>query len=72
MIEQWEKLFGEKPTVAAIHAGLECGLFCDKLDGLDAVSIGPEMHDIHTDRERLSIPSSERIYRYVCEIIKEL
>lgn len=72
MIEQWEKLYGKKPLVAAIHAGLECGLFCEKLDGLDAVSIGPEMHDIHTDRERLSIPSCERIYRYVCEIIKEL
>ncbi len=72
MIEQWEKLYGAKPTIAAIHAGLECGLFCEKLEELDAVSIGPDMQDIHTDRERLSISSTERIYRYVCEIIKEL
>ena len=72
MIELWEKLYGAKPAVAAIHAGLECGLFCEKLEGLDAVSIGPEMHEIHTARERLSLSSCERTYRYVCEIIKEL
>jgi dipeptidase D len=72
MCAVWEKMYGEKPQVVAIHAGLECGYLCDKLPGLDAVSIGPDMQDIHTYRERLSISSVERIYRYVCEVLRSL
>ncbi len=72
MIEKWRALFDQQPKIEAIHAGLECGLFCEKLDGLDAVSIGPNLFDIHTDRERLSISSTERIYQYVCEVLKAL
>ncbi len=72
MIETWKKKTGREPVVEAIHAGLECGLFAAKLPGLDAVSIGPDMRDIHTTRERLSIPSVKRTYEYVREILASL
>lgn len=72
MCEVWERLYGSKPEIVAIHAGLECGFLCEKLSGLDAVSIGPDMQDIHTCDERLSISSVERVYLYVCEILKSL
>lgn len=68
----WQEQTGESPTVLAIHAGLECGLFCEKLEGLDAVSIGPNMQDIHTCRERLSVSSTARVYDYLCAVLKEL
>ena len=72
MCAVWEKKYGAKPTVAAIHAGLECGLFCEKIDGLDAVSIGPNMWDVHTCRERLSVASTAKVYAYLCDVLKEL
>ena len=72
MCRVWRETVRTEPTVLAIHAGLECGLFCEKLAGLDAVSIGPDMQDIHTCRERLSVASTERVYRYLCDVLKEL
>jgi dipeptidase D len=67
-----EKLYGITPKVEVIHAGLECGILCDKLGEMDIISVGPDMKDIHTPREMLSIPSVERTYRLVCETIREL
>ena len=72
MVGTYERLYDKTPIVEIIHAGLECGLLSEKMDGLDAVSIGPDMADIHTTRERLSISSVERTYRYVCETLKAL
>ena len=72
MCRVWRETAQAEPTVLAIHAGLECGLFCEKLAGLDAVSIGPDMQDIHTCREKLSVSSTARVYRYVCDVLKEL
>ena len=54
----YEEMYGEKPNVVAIHAGLECGLFYKKMDNLDCVSLGPDMKDIHTSEEVLSISST--------------
>ena len=59
MVQVYTEMFEKAPQVIAIHAGLECGLLSEKLPGLDCVSIGPEMHDIHTSRERLGIASVE-------------
>ena len=59
-------------TAVAIHAGLECGLFCDRLEGLDAVSFGPQMQDIHTSRERLNIASVERTWNYLLAVLERL
>ncbi len=70
VVEAYRTLYKQEPQVVAIHAGLECGLFSDKLPGLDCVSIGPNMQDIHTVNERLSISSSARTYQLVLEILK--
>lgn len=72
MVEVYEETFGEKPEVKAIHAGLECGLFYDKIPGLDCVSFGPTMLDIHTTEEKLSIPSTERMYRYLLRVLEAI
>ena len=71
MVRIYEKMFGSSPKVEAIHAGLECGILSPKLPGLDCVSIGPDMQDIHTPRERLSISSTERVWNYILEILKK-
>ncbi len=67
-----ERLYGVTPAVEVIHAGLECGILSDKMPGMDIISIGPDMQDIHTPREKLSIPSVERTYRLVCEVLRAL
>ena len=65
-------LFKTEPKVLAIHAGLECGLFLEKYPYLDMVSIGPQMYGVHSPQERLSIPSTERCYRWLCQTLKTL
>lgn len=72
MVAVYRKMYGDNPQVLTIHAGLECGLFCEKMAGLDAVSFGPNIEEIHTSRERLSISSTARTYNYLCQILKEL
>ena len=72
MVKVYAQMYGKQAEVVAIHAGLECGLLGEKLPGLDAVSIGPEMHDIHTSRERLGIASVGRTWDFVLEILKAL
>ena len=72
MVKVYTDLFQKEPQVVAIHAGLECGLLSEKLLGLDCVSIGPEMHDIHTSREKLGIASVERTWNFILEVLKSL
>ncbi len=72
MVKTYNNMFGKNPEVITIHAGLECGMFSSKIDGLDCVSFGPNMFDIHTTRERLSISSVERTYDYLCRVLKNL
>jgi dipeptidase D len=69
-VKTYIDLFGEEPKVIALHAGLECGFLIEKMPGLDAISFGPNMHDIHTPDERLSISSTERTYNFLKEILK--
>ena len=72
MVSIYTEMFGKEPKVVAIHAGLECGLLSEKLPGLDCVSIGPQMHDIHTSREKLEILSTERTWKFLLEVLKAL
>ena len=72
MVKIYKEMFAKEPEVVAIHAGLECGLLSEKLPGLDCVSIGPEMHDIHTSRETLGIASTERTWKFLLEVLKNL
>ena len=64
-------MFGRAPEVVSIHAGLECGILAEKLPGLDCVSIGPDITDIHSPKERLHIESFRRTWEFVKEIVKE-
>lgn len=70
MVQVYKEMFGKEPKVLAIHAGLECGLLAEKMPGLDCVSIGPQMHDIHTSREKLDIASTARTWRFLLEVLK--
>ena len=72
MVDEYRKMFSDEPSVVSIHAGLECGLLGEKIEGLDAVSIGPEMHDIHTSRERLGIASTARMWEFIKAVLKAL
>ena len=72
MVKVYTEMYGKAPEVLAIHAGLECGLLGEKIDGLDCVSVGPQMHDIHTSRERLEIASTRRTWNFLLEVLKAL
>jgi len=72
MMETFRNMFSETPRVVAIHAGLECGLLNEKIPGLDCVSIGPDMEDIHTSREKLDIASTARTWEFLLEVLKAL
>ena len=72
MIRVYADMYEKTPDVVAIHAGLECGLLSEKLPGLDCVSIGPNMQDIHTSRERLEIASVKRTWEFLLEVLKAL
>ena len=67
----YRELYGREPELVAIHAGLECGLLAEKLPGVDAVSIGPNMRDIHTPRERLEIASVRRTWDWLLRVLAE-
>lgn len=72
MASVYKEIFGKEMTVTAIHAGLECGMFCGKIKGLDCVSFGPDMYDIHTPSERLSISSTERMWNYLLRVLEKI
>lgn len=65
----WKEQSGSEGRLEATHGGLECGLLIEKMPGLDAVSLGPELHDVHSANERLSVASTERVYRLVREFL---
>lgn len=70
--EVFRQFYNREPKVQAIHAGLECGLICEKIPDMDIVSIGPDMRDIHTPKERLSISSSLRVYQFLEQLLSAL
>ncbi|MBN1646490.1 MAG: beta-Ala-His dipeptidase [Spirochaetales bacterium] len=68
----WEKQSGNKALVKAVHAGLECGILTERLGKMEMISLGPDMKEVHTVNERLSVPSVGRVWRFVLEILAEL
>ena len=68
----WQEMTGSAPEILSIHAGLECGVFSGKLPGLDCVSFGPNIRDIHTTRERLELSSAGRCWALMCETLRRL
>ena len=71
MVRVFKEMYGKDPKVEAIHAGLECGFFIDKAPDMDAVSFGPDMQDIHSPKERLSISSTARTYEYLLKVLAD-
>ena len=71
MVNVYKRMYGADPKVEAIHAGLECGILADKIKDLDCVSIGPDMKDIHTTKERLSASSTNRVWEFLLAVLAE-
>ena len=72
LVEVFTEQYGYAPKIEAIHAGVECGIFAGKLPGLDCVSMGPDLTEIHTCRERLHIASVQRLWAMVLETLKRM
>ncbi len=70
--DAYQRVFMKNPKLRGFHAGLECGVFFKKIDGVDIVSFGPDISNIHTPKERLSISSAVRVYDYLIEILKSI
>lgn len=68
-VEVYKNMYGKEPVVEAIHAGLECGLFTEKIADLDSISIGPNMHNVHTSEETLEVASVKRTWEFLCQVL---
>ena len=68
----YSKMYGKEAEVVAIHAGVECGILKEKLGDLDMISFGPDIIDIHTPNEHMSISSACRCFEYLLEVLKEI
>lgn len=72
MVKAYEEMYGEKPKIETVHAGLECGLISEKIPDMDMVSFGPDLYDIHTPKERASISSINRVYQFVLNVLEKI
>ncbi|MCH5236104.1 MAG: aminoacyl-histidine dipeptidase [Muribaculaceae bacterium] len=70
--ESYRSLFGKEPKVEALHAGLECGLFLEKMPELDMISFGPTLKDIHSPSEKAYIPSVQEFWKFLVDLLKRL
>ena len=71
MVSLYREMYGTEPKVEAIHAGLECGILGSKIRDLDCVSMGPNMHGIHTTEETLSVSSVRRVWEYLVKLLEK-
>lgn len=72
MVSLYEKMYGKTPVIEAIHAGLECGVFVEKMQNVDCISFGPSLTAIHTVEEHFSIASIQRTWEFILNILKEM
>jgi dipeptidase D len=72
MVESYKDLFGTEPVVRSIHAGLECGLFLEKYPYLDMVSFGPTLRGVHSPDERIHIPSVQKFWTHLLDVLKRI
>lgn len=70
LVSVYERMYGNKPVIQVIHAGLECGLLAEKIPDLDCVSIGPDLKDIHTANESLCISSAKRVWEFLLQVLQ--
>lgn len=72
VVASYKKITGKKPVITAIHAGLECGILNKAIEGLDSLSLGPNLFDVHSVKEHIDVESAERTARFVKEMLKDL
>ena len=70
-VSVFKKQYGKEPVIEALHAGLECGMFAQKVEGLDCISIGPDLKDVHTPDESMDLESVKRVWEFLLEVLKE-
>ncbi len=68
-VDIYSKQYGQKPSVETLHAGLECGIFSDKMPGMDCISFGPNLYNVHTPNEKMSISSVKRVWEFLKAIL---
>lgn len=71
MVSAYEEVYFDKPQISALHAGIECGVIGAKLSDIDMTSIGPQLLDVHTPFERMSIGSAERCWRFLLKALEK-
>ena len=71
-VETYSEMYHNKPVITAIHAGLECGILSEKIENSDMIAFGPNIYDVHTPNEKISISSTENTWNYFCEILKRI
>ncbi|WGS65491.1 aminoacyl-histidine dipeptidase [Marinitoga aeolica] len=72
MKKVYKNMYGKDPEIAAIHAGLECGILSGKMKDVDMISFGPNLYDVHTPQEKMSISSVRRTWEFLLEVLKEM
>ena len=72
LIKEYESIYGRKPEIKAVHAGLECGLFIEKIPGLDVISFGPDIFNAHSPGEYFSVPSVERVWDFLTRVLTKI
>jgi dipeptidase D len=69
-LDTYRDLYGKEARILGIHAGLECGLLKHKVPDMDMISIAPDIRDLHSPDESLSVSSMARVWKLVCEMLK--
>lgn len=70
--ESYRRLFHEELKIESIHAGLECGLFCSAIKGMDAIAVGPAIYECHTPNEHMPLASFEKFYIFLSDVLAKL
>lgn len=72
MVNTYRELYAQAPEVMSIHAGLECGILASKIQGVDMISFGPDLENVHTPQERMNAESAERCWNYLVKVLEKL
>jgi len=72
MQDVYKEMYGQDPKVSAVHAGLECGTISAKYPGMDAISIGPTLQDVHSPNEKLQVASVKKLNDFLLETLKRI
>jgi dipeptidase D len=70
--QSYVKLFGKKPAIRAIHAGLECGLVYEKIKGIDMISFGPTIRGAHTPEEMIEITTAQMFWDLLIDVVQNM